>query len=70
MTATRRIVRSATTGKYHYSYVGANVIDCNYSGQVRLPRIITATERELERAIPASFCRKCFPNGKPVTDVK
>ena len=63
--ATIRIVRSASTGKYHRSYEGANITSCNASGQVRIPRLVTATERELERARADSFCRKCFPNGAP-----
>ena len=60
-----RIVRAVSTGKYHRSYVGANITSCNASGQRRTPRIATATERELERAGAESFCRKCFPNGPP-----
>ena len=43
-------VRSVSTGKYHRSYEGANLTFCNASGQIRIPRLITATERELERA--------------------
>jgi hypothetical protein len=60
-----RIVRAVSTGKYHRSYVGANITSCNASGQRRIPRIATATERELERAGTEAFCRKCFPNGPP-----
>ena len=62
---TSRTVRSASTGKYHRSYVGANITNCNASGQRRIPRLITATESELERARDDAFCGKCFPNGKP-----
>ncbi len=58
-----RIVRSATTGKYHRSDEGANITYCNASGQRRIPRLITAAERDIARATPESFCRKCFPNG-------
>ena len=66
MNATRSTVRSVSTGTYHQSYVGANVTNCNASGQRRIPRLITATESELERARDDAFCKKCFPNGKPV----
>ena len=62
---TIRTVRAASTGKYHRSYEGANITFCNASGQIRIPRLITATEREIERASADSFCRKCFPNGAP-----
>ena len=65
MDTTRRTVRSASTGKYHRSYVGANITYCNASGQRRIPRLSTATESELARASDDSFCKKCFPNGKP-----
>jgi hypothetical protein len=62
---TIRIVRSASTGKYHRSYDGANITFCNGSGQIRVPRLVAATPRDTERAAAESFCRKCFPAGKP-----
>ncbi|MBK9427226.1 MAG: hypothetical protein IPN63_07530 [Gammaproteobacteria bacterium] len=57
-----RIVRAVSTGKLHRSYDGANVTRCNGSGQIRFPRIIDATAREIERASNERFCRKCFPH--------
>lgn len=60
-----RIVRSASTGKYHSSSAGTNTIHCNYSGQVRVPRLVAATASDIKRASAEAFCRKCFPAGKP-----
>lgn len=58
-------VRSASTGKYHLSYSASSITFCNASGQRRRPRITAASAEQIAKADASSFCRKCFPNGKP-----
>lgn len=61
---TSYIGRSVTTGKYHWC-LAERVTDCNHSGQVRSSRNRPATEEEITKADSSSFCKKCFPRGKP-----
>lgn len=58
------IGRSITTGKYHRAF-NENVTACNYSGQSRSAHNAKATDSEIANASPESFCKKCFPKGKP-----
>lgn len=58
------IARSISTGRYHRTY-GPNITFCNHSGQSRSARNRRATDDEVAKASADSFCRKCFPNGKP-----
>ena len=61
---TSYIARSITTGKYHMTN-DPNITFCNYSGQNRSSRNRAATDQEIQKASDHSFCKKCFPNGKP-----
>lgn len=61
---TSYIGRSVTTGKYHMC-LAERVTHCNASGQVRSSRNRQATEAEIAKADASSFCKKCFPLGKP-----
>ena len=60
------IVKSRMTGKYHLAAINSNSLDCNYSGQARRPNVRKAQACEIVKANDESFCKKCFPNGKPV----
>jgi hypothetical protein len=62
--APQYIARSITTGKYHMTN-DPNITFCNYSGQSRASRNRPATEAEIAKAHEGSFCKRCFPNGKP-----
>jgi hypothetical protein len=55
-----------SSGKYHRAY-NANVVRCNHSGQIRSGYNRPATETEIASADASSFCKRCFPNGKPLT---
>jgi hypothetical protein len=64
--ASSYIARSQTTGKYHFA-MSANASECHSGGSSRKsPRLRAATEIEIGKASEESFCKKCFPNGKPV----
>jgi len=58
------IARSISTGRYHLTN-DPNITFCNHSGQRRSARNRKATDDEVSKASADSFCRKCFPYGKP-----
>ena len=57
------VLRNLKTGTYHRG--SGNAPGCNHSGSMRIPRCVTANANDAERASESSFCRKCFPQGKP-----
>lgn len=57
------VIRNLKTGTYHRG--AGNAPNCNHGGSRRIPSCISAKAADAEQASPSSFCRKCFPGGKP-----
>jgi hypothetical protein len=55
------VITRSRTGVYHRSYERSNSAFCNG----RSMNVYAASQADIERALPASFCSKCFPKGKP-----
>ena len=55
------IVRQSSTGTYHWGFANSpGITVCNHSGQRRRMWTRPARPEETQRAVPTSFCRKCF----------
>ncbi len=59
------IFGKSSTGTIHH-YLGPQSAQC--SSRTRGIRLVLITEQAFLSARESSFCRKCFPGGKPQID--
>ena len=54
-----QVVRTATGTKYHLSGHGTPLLNCNYSGQIRRPRLYRVDISVADAIASGKMCRKC-----------
>ena len=57
------VIVKSRSGTYHKGFDHGGAVMCNARAGLK---VSAARENDIARANESTFCKKCFPNGKPV----
>lgn len=57
------LIVKSRSGTYHKGFDHGGAVMCNARSGLK---VNAARESDIARALDSSFCKKCFPNGKPI----